>query len=121
MTGYQRLEEIKKRYGLPSDSALAKEIGVSAQNITDVKRRESMSKTVSTAVCKRFEELNPMWVIDGDGDMLVAAPVQSIQGNGNHHNNNGSDARYIAHLEDEIEQLRKEKEELWQLVQKLMK
>lgn len=118
--GYQRLEEIKKCYGVQSDAALAKEIGVSAQNITDVKRRERMSKTVATAVCKRWGELNTMWVLDGTGDMFVAAPVQTIQGNNNHHNNNGSDEKYIAHLEAEIETLRKEKEDLWKMIHILM-
>lgn len=120
LSGYQRLEEIKKCYVIQSDAALAKEIDVSAQNITDVKRRERMSKKVATAVCKRWADLNPMWVLEGTGDMFVASPVQTIQGNNNHHNTNGSDEKYIAHLEAEIETLRKEKEELWQLVQKLM-
>lgn len=121
MNGYQRLEEIKKCYGVQSDAALAKEIGVSPQNLTDAKRRESISKKVATAVCKRWGELNPMWVLEGTGEMFVSAPIQTIQGNNNHHNTNGSDEKYIAHLEAEIEMLRKEKEELWQLVQKLMK
>lgn len=120
-SGYQRLEEIKKCYGVQNDATLAKEIGVSSQNITDVKRRERMTKTVATAVCKRWAELNPMLVLEGAGDMFVSAPMQSIHGNNNHHNTNGSDEKYIAHLEAEIEMLRKEKEELWQLVQKLMK
>ncbi len=119
---YQRLESIKKCYGLPNDAALAKEIGVSAQNITDVKRRNRMSKTVATAACKKWEELNPMWVLEGEGDMLKSANIQTIQGDGNHHNTNGqSNDRYIAHLEAEIELLRKEKEDLWALVRKLMK
>lgn len=122
MTDYQRLEAIKKCYGLPNDATLAKEIGISAQNITDVKRRERMSKTVATAVCKKWNNLNPMWVLEGEGDMLKGANIQTIQGDGNHHNTNSAfDDRYITHLEAEIELLRKEKEDLWALVRKLMK
>ncbi len=122
MTDYQRLEEIKKCHGLPNDASLAKEIGVSAQNITDVKRRDRMSKTVATAVCRRWNELNPMWVLEGSGEMLNTKNIQTFHGDGNHHNTNGSsDAQYIAHLEAEIELLRKEKEDLWTIIKKLMK
>ncbi len=122
MADYQRLETIKKCYGLPSDAALAKEVGVSAQNITDVKRRDRMSKTVATAICKKWDDLNPMWVLEGEGDMMKGPSIQNIQGYNNHHNTNGqSNDRYIAHLEAEIELLRKEKEDLWALVRKLMK
>ncbi len=122
MADYQRLEAIKKCYGLQSDAALAKEVGVSAQNITDVKRRDRMSKTVATAVCKKWDDLNPMWVLEGEGDMMKGPSIQNIQGDGNHHNTNGqSNDRYIAHLEAEIGLLRKEKEDLWALVRKLMK
>jgi len=66
-------------------------------------------------------ELNLNWLVSGTGDMIIKAPVQSINGNGNHHNVNGSDEKYVAHLETEVEALRKEKTELMQMVQKLLK
>lgn len=65
-------------------------------------------------------ELNLNWLVSGTGDMIITAPVQTIQGDNNHHNTNGSDGKYIAHLEEEVAALRKEKEELWQMVHKLM-
>jgi len=81
--------------------------------------RQGLTTSNLLKILNTCPNLNLNWLVAGSGEMLVSAPLQNIQGNNNHHNSNGADARYIAHLEAEIEALRKEKEELWTLIQKL--
>lgn len=105
-----------------SDKKFAEAIGVSPQNLYDIKAgKKGITQFVADAILDHYPQFSVSFLMLGEGEMLKGANVQTIQGNGNHHNTNGSDARYIAHLEAEIELLRKEKEELWALVHKLMK
>ncbi len=123
MTGYQRLGEIKKCFHISTDAELARKIGVSPQNITDVKRRGSMSKTVATAICKKWSDLDPMWVFNGTGTMMKQPPFFASLEREEKEKEYPKDisVKYISHLEEEIERIRKEKEELWNLVQELIK
>lgn len=118
--GYQRIRQMMAYLNFSSDKKFAEAIDVSPQNLYDIKAgKKGVTPFVAEAIAKKFPQLSKSYVMLGEGEMLVSAPLQNIQGNNNHHNNNGSDARYIAHLESEIEELRKEKEALWTLVQKL--
>ena len=120
---YQRIKQVMEHLNFSSDRKFAEAIGVSPQNLYDVKAgKKGVTQFLAEAITKCYPQFSVAFLMLGEGDMLKGAHVQTIQGNGNHHNTNGSsDARYIAHLESEIATLRKEKEELWQLVQKLMK
>lgn len=119
MTAYQRFSEIKKIFKYDTDSALARDIGLLPQNITDMKRRggESMSKKVMMAISNKWPEINPSWLMGKDVDMFTTGPSDSaepaIDGT--------IDSRYIKHLEEEIIQLRKRNQEQWELIQKLVK
>lgn len=121
---YQRIKQIMENLHFSSDRKFAEAIGVSPQNFYDLKsgKTKAVSRFVVDKILKAYPQLNARWVMSGEGDMLKGANIQTIQGDGNHHNTNGApDDRYIAHLEAEIELLRKEKEDLWALVRKLMK
>lgn len=121
---YHRIKQIMENLHFSSDRKFAEAIGVSPQNFYDLKsgKTKKVSQSVISKIIETYPQFNIHWVMSGEGDMLKSANVQTIQGDGNHHNTNGqSDDRYIAHLEAEIELLRKEKEDLWALVRKLMK
>lgn len=121
---YQRIKQIMSNLQFSSDRKFAEAVGVSAQNFYDLK--SGKTKTLSRSVIKKIVEAYPQfsaeWIMSGEGDMCKEKAIQNIQGNNIHHNTNGaSDAQYIAHLEAEIELLRKEKEDLWAIIKKLMK
>jgi len=121
---YHRIKQIMENLHFLSDRKFAEAIGVSPQNFYDLKsgKTKKVSQSVISKIIETYPQFNVHWVMSGEGDMLKSANIQTIQGDGNHHNTNGqSDDRYIAHLEAEIELLRKEKEDLWALVRKLMK
>lgn len=120
---YQRIRQVMQALNFYSARKFAEVLGVSSQYFYDLKagHAKKMPRLVVDKIVEKFPQFNSEWLLKGEGDMFVAAPMQSIQGNNIHHNTNGSDAKYIAHLEAEIEQLRKEKEDLWQMLQKLMK
>lgn len=113
------LEYIESQLGV-SQREFEKRCGLAQGTIPSIKIK-GPSVDVLMKISSAYPDLNLNWLVNGSGDMLITAPVQTIQGNNNHHNTNGSDDKYIAHLEAEITSLRKEKEELWQLVQKLLK
>ncbi|MDD7455789.1 MAG: hypothetical protein PUK70_06015 [Bacteroidales bacterium] len=116
---YQRIKQVMNYLNFSSDKRFAETIDVSPQNLYDIKAgKKGITHFIADSITKKFPQLSKSYIMLGEGEMLVSAPLQNIQGSNNHHNN-GSDARYIAHLEAEIEALRKEKEELWTLVQKL--
>lgn len=121
---YQRVKLIMDSLHFSSDRKFAEAIGVSPQNFYDLKsgKTQRVSQSVISKIVEAYPQLNPGWVMSGEGDMMKGPSIQNIQGYNNHHNTNGqSNDRYIAHLEAEIELLRKEKEDLWALVRKLMK
>lgn len=121
---YHRIKQIMENLHFSSDRKFAEAIGVSPQNFYDLKsgKTKKVSQSVISKIIETYPQFNVHWVMSGEGDMLKSANIQTIQGNGNHNNTNGqSNDRYIAHLETEIGLLRKEKEDLWVLVRKLMK
>lgn len=116
---YQRIRQVMGHLNFFSDKKFADTIGVSPQNIYDIKAgKKGVTQFVADAITEHYPQFSSAFLMLGEGDMLKSSSVQATHGNGT----NGSfDARYIAHLEEEIAILRKEKEELWQLVQKLTK
>lgn len=120
---YQRIRQVMAELNFSSDKRFAEAIGVSPQNLYDIKAgKKRITQFVANAIAEHYPQFSVAFLLLGEGKMPKGATIQNIQGNGNHHNTNGSfDARYIAHLEAEIELLRKEKEDLWALVRKLMK
>ena len=120
---YQRIRQVMGHLNFFSDKKFADTIGVSPQNIYDIKAgKKGVTQFVADAITEHYPQFSSAFLMLGEGEMFKSSNVQTIHGDGNHHNINGSsNERYIAHLEEEIAILRKEKEELWQLVQKLTK
>jgi transcriptional regulator with XRE-family HTH domain len=112
------LEFIERQLGI-SQREFERKCGLTQGTVPSIKVK-GPSVEVLIKISNAYPELNMNWLIAGAGDMFITAPVQTIQGDNNHHNTNGSDGKYIVHLEEEVAALRKEKEELWQMVHKLM-
>ena len=104
------LEFIELQYGA-SQREFEKMCDLGQGTISSIKKQGPTTDTL-LKISNRCPELNLNWLIAGRGEMLMPSPVSP---------SNPSEARYIAHLEEEIEVIRKEKDELWQLVQKFMK
>lgn len=119
---YQRIRQVMEHLNFSSDKKFADTIGVSPQNLYDIKAgKKGLTQFLADKIIEHYPQFRIEYLVLGSGDMLCGSSVQTIQGHGNHHNTVGMDSNYIAHLEAEIESLRKEKEELWQMVQKLVK
>lgn len=74
--------------------------------------RKGIGENALGKISEHYSELNPVWLLTGAGEMLKARNIQTITGDGNHHNSNGCDDRHIAHLEEEVAALRKELSEM---------
>ncbi len=70
--------------------------------------RKGIGQKALDKISGHYSELNPVWLVTGTGEMLKSGNIQTITGDGNHHNTNGSDARHSTFLEEEIAELRKE-------------
>lgn len=99
-----------------SDKRFADTIGVTPQSFYDIKKgKQRVSRGIVDKIVEHYPQFNAAYILSGEGDMLNS-PAESAN-----HTAPGDSSRYIAHLEEEIALLRKEKEELWTLVQRLMK
>lgn len=95
-----------------SDKRFADTIGVTPQSFYDIKKgKQRISRSIVDKIVASYPQLNAAFLLSGEGGMLCQDQEPAGE----------KDIRYIRHLEEEIELLRKEKEELWTLVQKLMK
>lgn len=93
--------------------------------------RRGLGHKALNQISEHYPELNTGWLLTGEGEMLRRNEesgnrqnifTQNIRGNNNHHNSNvGPDDKYIAHLEDEVRQLRQEKEALYRIIDNLSK
>lgn len=76
---YQRLEELIKFFGLPTEVALAKEIGLrSAQTIYNIRKLPGsyhITSRLAKLICTRWPQVNYEWVMTGEGEMVKSVPV----------------------------------------------
>lgn len=118
---YQRIKKVMEYLNFSSDKKFAEAVGLSPQNLYDIKAgKKGITPFVTDKITERYDQFSKSYLMLGDGDMINGAQAQNPVGH-IHIDTNASDEKYLAHLEAEIEMLRKEKEELWALVQKLMK
>ena len=121
MTDYLRIKQIMDYLNYSSDKKFAEAIGVSPQNLYDIKaEKKGLTSFIADKILDRFPQFSKAFLMFGEGEMLMEDVLERKPERGRH-NGNGTEIRYIAHLEEEIALLRKEKEELWAMVQRLMK
>lgn len=61
------LNEIKKYYKFKSDAEFAMHLGITPQNLSNWKARNTFDAELIYTKC---EELNPKWLLTGKGEML---------------------------------------------------
>lgn len=76
----ERLREYIKILGI-SEREFCRRIGVSTSYVNSI--RTSIQPDKMKSIGEQFPELNPMWLITGDGEMLQRANVNQVSGDSN--------------------------------------
>lgn len=76
----ERLREYIKVLGI-SEREFCRRIGVSTSYVNSI--RTSIQPDKMKNIGEQFPELNPMWLITGDGEMLQRANVNQVSGDSN--------------------------------------
>lgn len=86
MTDYERIEQVLKYLGKNSRS-LSTCLGLSSPQIFyDIKAGKcGISKKLALKIQEYFLEINPDWLLTGEGEMLKPGPTQIVSGPGAHH------------------------------------
>lgn len=73
----ERLKELREALGLSQDE-FGKRIGSARNTIANYELgRRTPSNTIIKAICKEFR-VNYYWLVNGDGDMLIGTPQDTI-------------------------------------------
>ena len=76
----ERLREYIKVLGI-SEREFCRRIGVSTSYVNSI--RTSIQPDKMKSIGEQFPELNPMWLITGDGEMLQRANTNQVLGDSN--------------------------------------
>ncbi len=76
----ERLREYIKVLGI-SEREFCRRIGVSTSYVNSI--RTSIQPDKMKSIGEQFPELNPMWLITGDGEMLQRANINQVSGDSN--------------------------------------
>lgn len=76
----ERLREYVKTLNI-SEREFCRQIGVSSSYINNI--RQSIQPDKMKAIGEKFPELNPMWLLTGDGEMLQGNNINRVSGNNN--------------------------------------
>ncbi|NCB42875.1 MAG: XRE family transcriptional regulator [Clostridia bacterium] len=76
----ERLREYIKTLKI-SEREFCRQIGVSTSYVNSI--RTSIQPDKMKSIAEVFPELNPIWLMTGDGEMLVNSGVNNITGNNN--------------------------------------
>lgn len=72
---WERIEAVVKRSGM-TVNGFAKHIGLQrGENLYQIKRgNNGISVDVANRICERFPDINKLWLLTGDGEMLGDMP-----------------------------------------------
>jgi len=76
----ERVREFIKYKGI-TERAFCKNIGVSISYVNSI--RKSIQPDKMKTITEVYPELNPIWLITGDGDMLTDKNINNVSGRGN--------------------------------------
>ncbi|MDR1459697.1 MAG: XRE family transcriptional regulator [Bacteroidales bacterium] len=109
----ERVKEFVKYRGI-TDREFCLSIGVSFSYVNSI--RKSIQPDKMKTITEVYPELNPVWLITGDGDMIIDRQSNKIShlntavtGNGNRVNNN--DIKDLIELQKGYQAMIKEKDE----------
>ena len=80
MTVKERLREFIK-YKEISERAFCRKIGVSSTYVNSI--RTSIQPDKLKSITDNYPELNPIWLLTGEGEMIITGNINNIKGNGN--------------------------------------
>lgn len=80
MSVKERLREFIK-YKKISERAFCREIGVSMSYVNSI--RTGIQPDKMKVIAEKYPELNPMWLLTGDGKMIQSGNMNQVSGNGN--------------------------------------
>jgi transcriptional regulator with XRE-family HTH domain len=80
MTVKERIKEFIKYKGI-TERAFCLSIGVSFSYVNSI--RKSIQPDKMKIIAEVYPELNPIWLITGDGDMLTDKNINNVSGRGN--------------------------------------
>lgn len=90
MTDFERIKKVVEYFNISSLRRFSSEIGLnSVQTLYDIKSgKHGISKDVAYKIQARYLNINPVWLLTGEGEMIRTAPTTSIvtgdiSGNGN--------------------------------------
>ncbi len=76
----ERLREYIKTLNI-SEREFCRQIGVSTSYVNSI--RQSIQPDKMKAIGEKFPELNPMWLLTGDGEMLQGNNINKVSGSHN--------------------------------------
>lgn len=76
----ERLREYIKTLNV-SEREFCRRIGVSSSYVNNI--RQSIQPDKMKAIGEKFPELNPMWLLTGDGEMMQGNNINRVSGNNN--------------------------------------
>lgn len=76
----ERLREFIKYLNI-SEREFCRRIGVSLSYVNSI--RQSIQPDKMKAIADKFPELNPMWLLMGDGEMLQRGNINQVSGDSN--------------------------------------
>ena len=109
----ERLREYIKTLNI-SEREFCRQIGVSSSYVNNI--RQSIQPDKMKAIGEKFPELNPMWLLTGDGTMRNGDNTNRISGNnntavaGNGNQVTTNDIAGLIELQKGYQEMRKEKD-----------
>lgn len=109
MRKIDRLDIYMKFKGL-NDNRVTKDIELSIGTIGKSRQEgRDLSNKVIDSICERYSDINKVWLLTGEGEMLKSG--MSISGNGNTqvqgNNNNVDSSALVSKALDEVSEIRK--------------
>lgn len=74
------LKELKKHKNFDSDAKFAQYLGISTQNLSAWYKRNTFDEN---KIVDKFPEVNKVWILTGEGEMLKNSNTNQVNGNGN--------------------------------------
>ena len=103
----ERLREYIKTLNI-SEREFCRQIGVSSSYVNNI--RQSIQPDKMKAIGEKFPELNPMWLLTGDGTMRNGDNTNRISGNSNGNQVTTNDIAGLIELQKGYQEMIKEKD-----------
>lgn len=116
MTANERVRELRKSLNL-SQTKFGEKLGVSKDVVVNIElERVELKELMLNLICKTFN-VNPLWILDGQGEMFVDTPNILIDNLAVEYNLNPTEKKIISNFVNLSES---ERNQIIELVKKLI-